>query len=352
LSLVSKLSYKMQKAYIDLIKFDTQRASLRRAVERALIHIANEKQSPVAFLARPSQASEIEALTMERDNTNVVTVNNASEVLTHIKGGLTKAAGPVPNGSTAYVYTFESEIRDRVIGWKNEGWNVYFQPGTAFLLSRAPIAGAVDANESFVRSRNRKYDVAKHKAKKLRVYAEWRARRAIYDAMEIVAKDDVTLDDLKRTVMRQAREAAAAKGFDLKPYHFFAANDSVFRVALKVGVLRADGGRSISDRDVPYTVKVAGIDPDFRDRCDLFILESVINELGDVTDDQRLSLAHLMYGEGIGEEQGGSSLESLEEKFGNLMKSFGPRLGRNQDLYYRVAPEGGEKIQSIAAKSR
>jgi len=344
----------MQKAYIDLTKFDTQRASLRRAVERALVHITNEKQSPVAFLARPSHASEIEALTMERDNTNVVTVNNASEVLAHIKGELTKATGPVPNGSTDYVYTFESEVRDRVIGWKNEGWNVYFQPGTAFLLSRAPIAGATDAKESFARSRNRKYDVAKHKAKKLRVYAEWRARRAIYDAIEavIAVKIDVTLDDLKRTVMRQAREAAATKGFDLKPNHFFAANDSVFRVALKVGVLRTDGGRSISDRDVQYIVKVAAIDPDFRDRCDLFILESVINELGDVTDDQSLSLAHLMYGEGIGEEEGGASLESLEEKFGNLMKSFGPRLGRNQDLYYRVTPEGREKIQSIAANSR
>jgi len=345
----------MKKAYIDLTKFDTQRASLRRAVERALTHATNEKQSPVVFIARPSFAAEIEALTAERDNTNVVTVNNASEALTQIKGGLTRATSPVPNGSTDYVYTFESEVRDRVIGWKNEGWNVYFQPGTAFFLSRPAIAGANDASESFARSRNRKYDVAKHKAKKLRVYAEWRARRAIYDAIDAIItakKSDVTLDDLKRAVMRQARKAAADKGFDPKVNHFFAANDSVFRVVLKVGVLRTDGGRSIGDRDVPYIVKVMGIDQDFRDRCDLFILESVINELGDVTDDQSLSLAHLMYGEGIGEEEGGASLESLEEKFGNLMKNFGPRLGRNPDGYYRVAPEGGGKIQSIAANSR
>jgi len=344
----------MPKAYIDLTKFDTQRASLRRAVERALVHVTNEKQSPVVFLARPSHMSEIEAVTMERDNTNVVSVNNISEVLTQIKGGLTKAASVVPNGSTDYVYTFESEVRDRVIGWKNEGWNVYFRPGTAFLLSRVPIAGATDGTESGARIRNRKYDIAKHKAKKLRVYAEWRARRAIYEAVEVVisAGNDVTLDDLKRTVMRQARKAAADNGFDLKVNHFFAANDSVFRVALKIGVLRTDGGRSISDRDVPYVVKVVGIDQDFRDRCDLFILESVINGLGDVTDDQSLPLAHLMYGEGVGEEEGGASLESLEEKFGILMKRFGPRLGRSPDGYYRVVPEGGEKIQSIAANSR
>jgi len=251
------------------------------------------------------------------------------------------------------VYTFESEVRETVIGWKNEGWNVYFRPGTEFLFHRSPVAGAADAGESVARSRNRKYEIAKNKAKKLRVYAEWRARRAIYDAIEAVAKNEVTLADLKRTVMRQAREAAASKGFDLKPNHFFAANDSVFRVALGVGVLRTDGGvRSISDRDVPYVVQVMGIDSDFRDRCDLFILESVINALGDVTDDQSLSLAHLMYGEGIGEEEGGASLEVLEEKFSNLMKHFGSRLGRNPDGYYRVTPEGGEKVQSIAANSR
>jgi len=344
----------MPKLYIDLTKFDTQRTSLRRAVERALAHVTSHKQSPVVFLARPSHASEIEAVTMERSNATVVTVNNALEVLTHVQPGLIKATSPVPNGSTDYVYTFEPEVRDKVIAWKNEGWNVYFRPGTEFLFSRGPIIVAADSHDSVGRSRNRKYEVAKHKAKKLRVYAEWRARRAIYDAIEVTdgVKNDMTLDDFRRTTMRQARDAAASGGFDLKPNYFFAANDSVFRVALKVGVLRTDGGRSISSSDVPYVVKVTEIDPDFRDRCDLFILESIINELGDVTDDQSLSLAHLMYGEGIGEEQGGASLESLEEKFSNLMKRFGPRIGRSPDGYYRVTAEGVAKVQSIAVSSR
>jgi len=345
----------VQNAYIDLTGFDTQRNNLRRAVERALLHATNQNHQRVVFLTRPSHVSEVESMLVDRDNTNVVSVTNASEALAHIRGEIKKAAGMVPNDSTDYVYTFEPEVREAVIGWKNAGWNVYVRQGIDFLLLRAPIIGTTVAGETVVRSRNRKYEVAKNKAKRLRVYAEWRARRAIYDAIEAIinAESGITFADLKRTVMRQAREAAASKGFDLKPYHFFAANDSVFRVALDVGVLRTDGGvRSISDRDVPYVVQVTGFEPDFRERCDLFILESIINALGDVTDDQGLALAHLMYGEGIGEEEGGVSLESLEEKFSNLMKCFGPRLVRNPDGYYRVSPEGGEKVQSIAANSR
>ncbi|MBS1835129.1 MAG: hypothetical protein JST65_20590, partial [Acidobacteria bacterium] len=81
----------------------------------------------------------------------------------------------------------------------------------------------------------------------------------------------------------------------------------------------------------------------------LFILESIINELADVTDEHCLSLAHLMYGEGKSEADGGASLALLEEKFANLMKLFGDRLRRNQFGFYNVGPLGGEKVQSIAA---
>jgi hypothetical protein len=343
----------MKKAYIDLTEFDVQRGNLRKAVDRAVAQTDNQ-YSPVVFLARPSHVSEVESALVDRASCSVVAVTGVAEVLAHIQSARKRAEGLVPNATTDYVFTFSLEVRNAVMGWKAAGWNVYTRWASDLLAFNAPSPGPVDAQSASAgRSRNRKYEVAKHKAKKLRVYAEWRARRAIYDAIEAVtnAKGAVTLADLKRAVMRQAREAAAGKGFDLQPNHFFAANDSVFRVALSVGVFRADG-RSIGDQDVLYVVQVTGIDPDFRDRCDLFILESVINELGDVTDEHCLSLAHLMYGEGVGEAEGGASLDVLEEKFGNLMKLFGPRLGRNQFGFYRVTPEGGEKVQSIAANSR
>jgi hypothetical protein len=344
----------MKKAYIDLTEFDVQRGNLRKAVDRAIAQTDNQ-YSPVVFLARPSHVSEVESALVNRANSSVIPVTGMAEVLTHIQAARKRAEGLVPNAATDYVFTFSPEVRNAVVGWKAAGWNVYARWASDLLAFSAPTTpSSVDAQSASVgRSRNRKYEVAKHKAKKLRVYAEWRARRAIYDAMEAAAnaKEKVTLADLKRDVMRRAREGAAGKGFDLQPNHFFAANDSVFRVALSVGVFRTDG-RSIGDQDVSYVVQVTGIDPDFRDRCDLFILESVINELGDVTDEHCLSLAHLMYGEGAGEADGGASLDVLEEKFGNLMKLFGARLGRNQAGFYRVTPEGGEKVQSITANSR
>lgn len=292
---------------------------------------------------------------MDRANSSVVAVTGTAEVLTQIQSGRKRAEGLVPNTSTDYVFTFSPEVRNAVVGWKAAGWNVYTRWASDLLAFNAPNPGSADGEApSAVRSRNRKYEVAKHKAKKLRVYAEWRARREIYDAIEAVANanTEVTLADLKRVVMRQAREGAVARGFDLQPNHFFAANDSVFRVALNVGVFRTDGGRHIGDQDVAYVVLVSGVDPDFRDRCDLFILECIINELGDVTDEHCLSLAHLMYGEGIGEAEGGASLDLLEEKFGKLMKLFGSRLGKDQFGFYRLTPVGGEKVQSIAANSR
>jgi len=299
----------MKKALIDLTEFDVQRGNLRKAVDRALAQTDNQ-YSPVVFLARPSHVSEVESALVDRADSSVVAVTGAAEVLAHIQAGRRRAEGLVPNAATDYVFTFSVEVRNAVMGWKATGWNVYTRWASDVLAFNAPTPGSVDAQSASAgRSRNRKYEVAKHKAKKLRVYAEWRARKAIYDAMEAItrAKDEITLADLKRAVLRQAREGAADKGFDLQPNHFFAANDSVFRVALSVGVFRADG-RSIRDQDVAYVVQVTGIDPDFRDRCDLFILETVINELGDVTDEHCLSLAHLMYGEGVGEADGGASL--------------------------------------------
>ena len=288
---------------------------------------------------------------MDRTNASVLSVANATEVLAQIQTGRKKADSFVPNDSTEFVYTFSPQVRNAVMDWKAQGWNVYYRPGVDFVVFNASNLAPADAvSASGAHSRNRKYEVAKHKAKKLRVYAEWRARKVIYDAIEAaVAKEELTLSDLKRTAMRRAREAAVSGGFDLQPNHFFAATDSVFRVALRTGALRAAGGRPIDDQDVPYVVQVVSVAGDFRDHCDLFILESIINELGDVADDQCLSLAHLMYGEGVGENDGGASLDSLEEKFSNLMKMFGSRLGRTQHGFYKVMPAGGEKVQSITA---
>lgn len=343
----------MKRAFVDLTEFNVQRGNLRKAVDRAIAQTDNQ-YSPVVFLARPSHVSEVESALVDRANGSVVTVTGVVEVLAHIQAVRKRADGLVPNAETDYVFTYSLEVRNAVMGWKAAGWNVYTRWASDILSFTAPTPGSMDApSASAGRSRSRKYEVAKHKAKKLRVYAEWRARKAIYNAIAAVtnAKKGITLADLKREVMRQAREGAAGAGFDLQPNHFFAANDSVFRVALSVGIFRTDG-RPIGDLDVSYVVPVTGIAPDFRDRCDLFILESVINELGDVTDEHCLSLAHLMYGEGVGEADGGASLDVLEEKFGNLMKLFGSRLGRNQFGFYRVTPEGGEKVQSITANSR
>jgi hypothetical protein len=309
----------------------------------------------VVFLVRPSHVSEVEGVLVDSTNASAVSVANASEVLTQIQAGRKRADGLVPNDSTDYVYTFGPEVRNAIMGWKTQGWNVYTRRAGDLLAFNVSVPGSADPDvASAARSRNRKYEVAKHKAKKLRVYAEWRARKAIYDAIETIlkARGKLSLADLKRAAMRQAREAAARDGFDLQPNHFFAANDSVFRVALRAGIFRTDGGRSIGDQDVLYVVQVSEIDTNFRDRCDLFILECIINELGDVTDDHCLSLAHLMYGEGAGENDGGASLDVLEEKFSNLMKLFGGRLVRTEFGFYKVQPEGNEKVQSIAATSR
>jgi hypothetical protein len=342
----------MKKAYIDLLDFDVQRGSLRTAVERVIAN-TNNQYSPLVFLVRPSHTSEIEGMLVERSDASVVSANNAAEVLTLIQAGRKRAAGFVPNDSTEFVFTFNPEVRNTVMGWKTQGWNVFTRRGSDLVAYNASVPSSSAPDLPAARSRNRKYEVAKQKAKKLQVYAEWRARRPIYDAMRAIidAREDLVLAELKRAVARDAREAAFKAGFDLQPNHFFAANASVFRVALEVGVFRTDGGRAIGNQDVQFSVRVTGLDTDFRDRCDLCILECVINELGDVTDDHCLSLAHLMYGEGVSEADGGASLDVLDEKFSTLMKAFGNRLERTQFGFYRIASVGSEKVQSIAAAS-
>lgn len=341
------------KAFIDFTDFDMQRGSLRKAIERAVTQVET-KYSPVMFLVRPSHLSEVESVLMHRANSNAMPVTGPPEVLAQIQQGRKRADGPVPNALTDYVFTFNPEVRAAVLDWKAAGWNVYTRWASDLLAFNVPLPDQSESSIGIgIRTRNRKYEVAKHKAKKLRVYAEWRARKPIYEAIETVTKrgGGITLDELKRAVLRLAHKDAAAAGFDLQANHFYAANDSVFRVALNVGVFRTYGGRRIGDQDVAFVVPVVDVDPDFRDRCDLYTLECIINELGDVSDDHCLSLAHLMYGEGKSEVEGGVSLDDLDERFAKLMKLFGERLTRNSSGCYRVASQGSEKVQSIASNS-
>jgi hypothetical protein len=344
------------KAFVDLYELDTTKSSLRRVIEGATTHIESQfanRFSRVVYIVRPSQVTEAESILMGRDSVDVVGVMNTDELLTKIKSSLKTTDQFIPNDSTVYVFTFSPSVKEKIFEWKRLGLNAYHKPAVDFLFVRRsePASAEIDRPQGQRTTRNRRYDLAKNKAKKFGIYAEWRVRKEIYNVLEAAATagQNHTLDELKRLVRREAREAAKRAGFDLAPNHFFAANEAVFKVAVTLGVLKNGTGQSVTAKDVPFVVTITAIDPDFRDQCDLKILETIINELGDVTDDHLLALAHVLYGEGIPEAEGGVSIEDLAERLAKLMKKFGSRLSRTEHGYYRVAPIGSEKVVRLAA---
>jgi len=346
------------KALVDLYELDTTKSSLRRVIEGAIALIESQfsnRFSSIVYIVRPSQVTEAESILKGRDPVDVVGVMNTDELLTKIKSCLKTTDQFIPNDSTVYVFTFSASVKEKIFEWKRLGFNAYHKPAVDFITRRSePPSGEKDRSSGQRTTRNRRYELAKNKAKKFGIYAEWRVRKEIYSVLEaaITANQDHTLDELKRLVRREAREAAKRAGFDLAPNHFFAANEAVFKIALILGVLKSDAGQPVTAKDVPFVVRITGIDPDFRDQCDLKILEVIINELGDITDEHLLALAHVLYGEGVPEADGGVSIEELAERLAKLMKMFGSRLSRTEHGFYAVAPIRSEKVVRLAAVSK
>jgi len=346
------------KAFVDLYELDPTKSSLRRVIEGATARIESQfsnRFSRVVYMVRPSQVTEAESILKGRDSVDVVGVMNPDEVLTKIKSSLKTTDQFIPNDSTVYVFTFSSSVKEKIFEWKRMGLNAYHKPAVDFLFHYSePTSADRDRSQGQRTTRNRRYELAKNKAKKFGMYSEWRVRKEIYNVLEaaVTAGQDHTLDELKRLVRREAREAAKRGGFDLAPNHFFAANEAVFKVALTLGVLKSGTGQPVTAKDVPFVVTITAIDPDFRDQCDLRIVELIINELGDVTDEHLLALAHVLYGEGIPEADGGVSIEDLAERLAKLMKMFGHRLSRTENGFYAVAAIGSEKVVRLVAHGK
>jgi hypothetical protein len=338
----------------DISGHDPDRGSVRYVIDRA-IQFSQAQPVRAEWLAKASQIEELNVALGQGAASSVFTVNHAGDVLDHVRRRLEEggvADEPLPDS----IYTFHHTILNQLRSQRSRGVPISAYAFSDLLIRVnqsvrrvGPPTTPVSAPGA-VSKRHRRYEVFKTKAKKLGIYAEWRARRLIFSAAEELStvEPGLSVVQLRRKAGDSARSKAVAENFDLPRNCFHAANESVFHVMLAAEVLLTQNGYPVKLTDNEFSAKVCSLAPDFANKCDLYVLETLINEFGDVSSDDFLPIAHLLYGEGRGETEGGPSISSLETRVEGLFAEFGDRLMKDTAGFYRVKGISSEKVQSIS----
>lgn len=126
-------------------------------------------------------------------------------------------------------------------------------------------------------------------------------RKHLFDAVEEILKED---SDVQWTVVKLTDEAreraikAAEKGGYTRPQNWYAISGCFMRMMVAAGALIKSDGTPISPGLKTASTVVKEPAPAFRDRCEAFLVEYIIKEMGDVTveDDYQLGLCLFQQG--------------------------------------------------------
>lgn len=128
------------------------------------------------------------------------------------------------------------------------------------------------------------------------LYADKRTRDALFLAAERLilchgAREGVMLSRLTRDAVSAARGAADSA----EPVNWEMAGRAVVNAMLRAGVLLDAKGNPIPKGIAAQAVQVIGLEPNYRNKVEAFLLEFLIRELGDVSTRDHKALAHALF---------------------------------------------------------
>ncbi len=155
------------------------------------------------------------------------------------------------------------------------------------------------------------------------LYSEKRVRDILFRILEEKIGRGTNL-----TVSRLARELAAAgrqqvQDPAIEPTNWDVVSKATLNAMVGAGVLLDEEGRSIRLTIAAQATKVAKIVPDYADRTEAFLLETLLRKLGDVTARDHTALAHALFRQ----FDRTVCMEALEDRVVTLLAGMSDRIG-------------------------
>lgn len=170
------------------------------------------------------------------------------------------------------------------------------------------------------------------------LYSEKRPRDAVFLAIEEILTEQKRTGE-KRILSRLTREAAMRAGRQNvlqgpDPVRWDIASRTVVKAMVGAGVLLTPDGRPVPTGITAQATPVAIVRDEFQDITEAFLLEILIQRMGDVTVRDHRALAHVLFRQ----FDRGVPIEDLEDRVVILLARLADRVELRGDRYVPRAP--------------
>jgi hypothetical protein len=165
------------------------------------------------------------------------------------------------------------------------------------------------------------------------LYSEKRPRDALFRVIEATIKEQSRtgqtriLSRLTRDAASRARHQAHRAGFEF--HHWDTVSKAVVKAMLTAGVLLDSEGRPIPPGITAQATPVAGLRDKYQDVTEAFLLETLIQRLGDVTTRDHRALAHALFRQFDRDVP----IEDMEDRVVILLAQLADRVELREDTY-------------------
>jgi hypothetical protein len=165
------------------------------------------------------------------------------------------------------------------------------------------------------------------------LYSEKRPRDAVFRAIEAMITEQAQtgetriLSRLTRDAASRARHQAHRAGFEF--HHWDTASKAVGKAMLSAGVLFDSRGEPIPPGITAQATPVAGLREKYQDVTEAFLLEVIIQRLGDVTTRDHRALAHALFRQFDRDVP----IEDMEDRVVILLAQLADRVELRDDTY-------------------
>jgi hypothetical protein len=165
------------------------------------------------------------------------------------------------------------------------------------------------------------------------LYSEKRPRDALFRVIEAIVAEQAQTGEtrilmrLTRDAASRARQQAHRAGFEF--HHWDTASKAVVKAMLSAGVLLDAEGTPIPLGITAQATPVAGLREKYQDVTEAFLLEALIQRLGDVTTRDHKALAHALFRQFDRDVP----IEDMEDRVVILLAQLADRVELREDTY-------------------
>ncbi len=315
---------------IDLVHVEVRSRTFKEMVQQIIGNVSHIAPESIFWTVTPDQEKDLRReLSGALSRSKVIPIPTQLDYFTALQG----IVGQLSNDDELCIFCFDPKTSTEIRRWRI-GKNAFIDVrkgvelfnGTVEISKtpgRVPVKNA--AGKASDSSEHRK-SLIKAKAKELRVYAEERARRAVYEAAKATQKKNrtpLTLYRFVRATLDGTNEIADKSNFSIDRKYLHPAKKNTVSAMLKRGVFLKKDGTPVTEADNEFQVRVVALKKDFHKWVDRFMIGTLINGMGDITTDDLDTISKMYFGQGKTEDDGGNPEGKLQDELVEVLFLLG-----------------------------